>query len=287
MIPANGFAFLSASTEVRVDDLVTDGMTIENKYYRLTVNASTGALSEWIDKQSGHNFAGSWSGYQLGQYIYETVDDPRQRDALFAGDFSAEDFGHGITDTAFVRRTSTSVIVEPSLIEMGEVSISASIEAPGIRRGRVTYRLRTEEPTLDIDWLLDKEPVDEVEAVFIAFPFALDAANFRADINGVPITPDLEQLPGTVRDWYPVGLWADVSDAERGVTLAPLDAPLLHLGGITTGRWARTLEPDGPNIMSWALNNHWMVNFQSHQQGEIPLRYRLTTHKGGCNDADA
>ena len=287
VIPANGFAFLTASTDVAATDLIADGLTIENAHYRVTVDAATGALSEWTDKASGHNFAGKWSGYQLGEYIYETVDDPRQRDALFYGDFSSEDFGYGIKDTNFVRHTASEITVDPGVLELGEVSISVTISAPGIRRGRVTYRLRTEERTLDVDWMLDKEPVDEVEAVFIAFPFALDSADFRAEINGVPITPEEEQLPGTVRDWYPVGHWIDVSDDRRGVTIAPLDAPLMHIGGITTGRWAGKLDPDGPNLMSWALNNHWMVNFQSHQSGEIPLRYRLTTHDGPCDDLAA
>jgi len=54
--------------------------------------------------------------------------------------------------------------------------------------------------------------------------------------------------------------------------VTPLDAPLVHLGGITTGKWARSLEPEGPTIMSWALNNHWMVNFKASQGGQIPLR---------------
>jgi alpha-mannosidase len=39
--------------------------------------------------------------------------------------------------------------------------------------------------------------------------------------------------------------------------------------------------------MSWALNNHWMVNFKASQGGEIPLRYRLTTHEGPCSDVRA
>ena len=73
------------------------------------------------------------------------------------------------------------------------------------------------------------------------------------------------------------------------MTLVPLDAPLVHLGGITTGKWARTLKPEGPTIMSWALNNHWLVNFKASQGGRIPLRYRLTTHRGrgrsGCRGA--
>ena len=90
-----------------------------------------------------------------------------------------------------------------------------------------------------------------------------------------------------MRDWYPLRRWVDVSDGERGVTLAPLDAPLAQLGGITTGRAAYALEPDGPAVYSWALNNHWSVNFRAFQEGEIPLRYRLTTHAGACDDAAA
>ena len=94
----------------------------------------------------------------------------------------------------------------------------------------------------------------------------------------------MDQLAGTVHDWYPVGRWVNVSDGHRGVTVTPLDAPLIHMGGITTGKWARALEPDGPTLMSWALHNHWMVNFKASQGGEIPQRYRLTTHAGPCDD---
>ena len=84
-----------------------------------------------------------------------------------------------------------------------------------------------------------------------------------------------------------VGRWASVSDGTRNVTVVPLDAPLTHLGGITTGKWNRTLQPEGPTIMSWALNNHWLVNFKSAQSGRIPLRYRLTTGTGPTDPAVA
>ena len=79
----------------------------------------------------------------------------------------------------------------------------------------------------------------------------------------------------------------DVSDGRRGVALVPLDAPLVHLGGITTALWAPELDPEGPTLMSWALNNHWMVNFKASQGSEMPLCYRLTTHDGPCDDAAA
>ncbi len=116
--------------------------------------------------------------------------------------------------------------------------------------------------------------------MFIAFPFALGPSRFVADINGIPIIPEDEQLPGTVRDWYPIQQWVSVYDSQRFVTVVPLEAPLMHLGGVTTGKWAETLHPESSTVMSWALNNHWMVNFKASQGGKISLRYRLTTRRG-------
>src|SRR5690606_15510871 len=95
------------------------------------------------------------------------------------------------------------------------------------------------------------------------------------------------QLPGTVRDWFPIRGWVDVSDHAAGATIVPIDAPLVQLGGITTAKAAERLAPEGPTVMSWALNNHWMVNFKASQGGLIPLRYRMTTHDGPVDDASA
>jgi alpha-mannosidase len=106
-------------------------------------------------------------------------------------------------------------------------------------------------------------------------------------MNGIPAVPNKDQLDGAAKDWYPIQRWVDVSDGKRGATLVSLDAPLVLLGGITTGKWARTLEPEGPTVISWAMNNHWLVNFQAGQEGPIPLRYRLTTHEGAVDSAAA
>ncbi len=286
-VPTYGYAFLSVDAQPSNADLRTETNVIENSAYRLRIDPDTGAVSEWIDFATGHNYAGSYQGYGIGQYVYEWVDDPGQRNALFVGDFSAEDFGVRVKDTPFRRETATDVIVDEPVIGQGHVSITVHIKGRGIRSASCTYRLSTGVKALEIDWLLDKEHETDVEAVFVAFPFNLGTPAFRADINGIPITPEEDQIHGTVRDWYPIHRWVDVSDNQRGVTVAPLDAPLVHLGGITTGRWAETLEPEGPTIMSWALNNHWMVNFKASQGGEIPLRFRLTTHEGHCNDGEA
>lgn len=286
-VPGFGYAFLPLASAPNESDLKTGPNTIENAHYRVTIDPETGAIAEWFDKAQEHDFAGSYQGWGAGQYVYERVESPEGRQALFYGDFSAADFGHGRTDTPWQRSTVTAASVSTPEIAHGRVSISVKVEAAGIRTATCTFTLETGNKSLAVEWLLEKEHELGIEAVFIAFPFNLGTPAFRGDINGIPFTPDDDQLNGTVRDWYPLGRWVDVSDGERGVTIAPLDAPLVHLGGITTGKWARALAPEGPTIMSWALNNHWMVNFKASQGGRIPLRYRLTTHAGPVDDAAA
>ena len=286
-VPAFGFTFLPLDTPPPEDDLRVEPALIENAHYQVRVDPSSGAIRSWVDKGLGHDFAGEYRGWRAGQYVYERVDAPEGREALFAADFSKEDFGIGRTDTPFHRTTVTELLVHPAVLSGGRASITIEMRAEGMGSGRCTLSLESARRVLHVDWVLDKEHVTDPEAVFIAFPFNLGDPWFLADLNGIPCRPNTDQLPGSVRDWFPVQRWVDVSDGERGVTLAPLDAPLVQLGGVTTGRWATTLDAEAPVIMSWALHNHWMVNFKASQGGEIPLRYRLTTHGGPCDPGAA
>ncbi|MFZ0214493.1 MAG: hypothetical protein WAM30_00965, partial [Candidatus Dormiibacterota bacterium] len=278
-LPALGAAFLPLANEPDGRDLVTAPGCLENERYRVRVDAA-GGLAEWYDKALDHDFAGRYRGWGIGQYVEETVGGDQGRAALFADDFSDREFGYGRTDTPFRHAVPDRVSVGTPVVEQGVASLELTIRAPGVHAARCRFALPSGRDELWIDWQLDKAHVTDPEAVFVAFPFQLGRPTFLTDLNGVPCRPNDDQLPGSVRDWYPVQRWADVSDGERGVTLVPLEAPLLQLGGITTGRWASTLEAEAPAIMSWALHNHWPVNFRASQGGEIRLRYLLTTHAG-------
>ncbi len=278
-VPPMGYAFLALATPAG-DDLRAGPETLENAHYRLRIDPQTGALAELYDKALGHDFAGSYKGWRPGQYIYEEVDSPAGRLAINNYDFSHPDFFVGHRDTPWKRSVASRVTLGAPVVGEGRAALEIRIEAPGVRGATLTYWLETGGRFVAVDWVLDKLANAEPEAVFIAFPFNLSGQDFRLDLNGIPAAPNRDQLDGAAKDWYPVQRWADVSDAERGVTVVPLDAPLFNLGGITTGKWNRTLEPEGPTLMSWALNNHWMVNFKATQEGRIPLRYRLATHAG-------
>jgi hypothetical protein len=282
-----GYAFVSPDEPASSDDLAAGDGLIENARYRVEIDSGTGGVASWFDKELDYDFAGEQDGFRLGQLVYETLENGRDRDALFAMDFSREDFGIWQVDPPFNRVAARATRVGEGRVHEGVAELEVDVELPGTRGARCRYALESGGGTLAVEWTIDKEHVTTPEAVYVAFPFALGTPSFRFDLNGVACTPDADQLNGSVRDWYPVRRWADVSDGERGVTLSPLDTPLVQVGGITTGKAAWELRPDGPALYSWAINNHWMVNFKASQGGRIPLRYRLTTHAGACDDSAA
>ena len=285
-VPAMGYAFLRIEAP-EASDLKARGRTIENRHYRVTVDPKTGGLLEFLDKDEGHDFAGEYQGWRPGQYVYEEVDSKEGRLAIANIDFAHPDFFVGRKDTPWKRSVAKKVKVGKPTIAEGRASITVTIAAPGVAGASVTYALDSDTKALAVDWALDKLHNADPEAVFVAFPFNLGKPEFTLDLNGIPARPNADQLDGAAKDWYPLQRWVDVSDGERGVTLVAIEAPLVHLGGINTGRWARTLTPEGPTVMSWALNNHWLVNFKSSQGGTIPLRYRLTTHAGAVDTVAA
>jgi len=217
---------------------------IENRHYRIRIDPAGGGLLEFFDKALEHDFAGTYQGWRPGQYVYETVDSKDGRLAIANIDFSHPDFFVGSKNTPWLRRIADKVEIDAPKIEEGRASITVRIVAPGVSAASVTFALDAGTKSLAIDWTLEKLHHEDPEAVFVAFPFKLDKPRFTIDLNGIPSAPNDDQLDGAAKDWYPLQRWVDVSDGMRGVTLVPHDAPLVHLSGITTGKWSRRLEPE-------------------------------------------
>ncbi len=278
-VPGWGYAYLRQPVRQSPEVRAGQGWA-ENEAYRIELDPATGGLARWLDKESGHDLAGTHRGWSLGQYVYEQVLDGDGREALFAADFSAKDFGAWRTDARLNYSGPNEVSVGAGEAGRGRASVAAEISGPGVRSGRCTFTLWQGSRRLDVEWLIDKLEIKEPESVFFAFPFALEPARFMGDFNGIPCEPDVEQLPGSVKSWYPVQGWVGVDGTDYSVALVPLDAPLVHLGSVQTGRVVEHLDATSPVVMSWALNNHWFVNFKAAQDGRLRLRYSLTSMSG-------
>ena len=278
-VPGGGYAYLQGRCTTSA---ALQGGTnwVENEAYRIEVDPAQGGLAQWIDKASGRNLVGSHKGWVLGQYVYERVLSEEGRTALFAPDFSAKDFGSWRGDAEFAYDGPIAVTVHDANIGRSRARLVVDLIGPGVRSATCAFTLWQEARRLDIDWTFDKVAIADPESVFFAFPFAVKDPSFLGDFNGIPCEPDVEQLPGSVRSWYPVQGWVGVDGVDHSVVLVPLDAPLVHLGGVNTGGNVEHLDSGSPVVMSWALNNHWFVNFKAQQDGLIRLRYSLTSMGG-------
>jgi alpha-mannosidase len=124
------------------------------------------------------------------------------------------------------------------------------------------------------------------ESIQFAYPLAVSDGKMRVDIALGNMQPEIDQLPGSCKNWLPVGRWVDVSNDEVGVTWVTQDAPLIEVGEISATMlgsqrnpnvWRKRIEPT-QTFFSWVMNNHWGTNYRAYQEGPVTFRYALRPH---------
>ena len=247
----------------------TAGGTIENRYYRVTVDPKTGGLSSILDKETGRELVDKSCPWPVNAYIYEQPEGGR----------NAVD---NMTKRAtFHRWTATAAKVEAG--DHGPVSSSLVVRSapkmcPSLEQRIVLY---DGIKRIDLINVLNKAETFDPEAVYFAFPFAVGptaaAPSVRFEIAGADMAPGTEQLPGTTLDWQTAQHWVEFSGKDAWVVWSPIEAPLVQFGDINTGKWQKTLNLANAWVFSYAMNNYWMTNFKASQEGRVEFRYRLTS----------
>ncbi len=102
-----------------------------------------------------------------------------------------------------------------------------------------------------------RKPCVEKESVHLGFAFNVPNGVMRMDIPWAVVRPEIDQMPGACKNWFPVGRWVDVSNRECGVTWATLDAPMVEVGGLTaeTIGIGPTEQPSGVARQAGAVAN--------------------------------
>ncbi len=265
-----------ADTPVRVHDGV-----LENGKVRAVLDKTTGDLVELTLHGKAANLVDREKG-PLNQYLYM-----EGRDAAHLG------------------HSGLAVL---TVEEHGPLVASVRIEsaAPGCRKLIRQVRLTAGSDVLEISNQVDKErvPFDphadkggpggsfaqsgSKESVQFGFPFSIPDGTLVMDMPLAVVRPEADQLPGSCKNWLPVGRWIDISGPKQGVTWAALDAPLVELGGITANLlgsqrdpsvWRTHIEPTQA-VYSWVMNNHWGTNYRAYQEGPVAFRYALRLHHG-------
>jgi len=206
-----------------------------------------------------------------------------------------------INDFRYVLGTDTQAAekngpVQIRVVDAGPLVATLRIEsdAPGCVRLIREVRVIDGLDRVELVNHVDRKPVREKDAVHFGFGFHVPDGTVRMETPWAVVRPNQDQLTGACRNWFTVQRWADVSNADRGITWAPLDAPLMETGAMTANllgsvpldQWLTTAI-ESPTIYSWAQNNHWHTNYKADQPGVTTFRYYLRPHAGGYNGADA
>jgi alpha-mannosidase len=284
-VPALGsacFHLEAASPHVSVKRVtVLDGV-LDNGVVRAKVDSKSGNIVELKSSSSTRNLVDTNMDQAVNQYLY----------------LQGKDTG----------KVSTSGPARIAIEESGPLVATIRIEssAPGcvdlVRR----VRLKANVDWIEISNTVNKTRVplnphpgeggpagafaqhESKESVQFAFPFAVENGQIHIDAPLAVMRPELDQLPGSCKNWLPVGRWIDVANAEYGVTCAILDAPLVEIGSLSATMlgsqthpeiWRKHIEPT-QKFYSWVMNNHWGTNYLAYQDGLVEFRYGIRPHRG-------
>jgi alpha-mannosidase len=199
----------------------------------------------------------------LFQYLYVAGRDPSRATPSSGGNIAASDIGPLV-----------------SVIELRGQAPATS----GIRR---TLVVAAGSDTLEMTVEIDKIAVRDKESGHLAFPLNIPGGVVRVDLGEALVEPERNQLPGSCRDFIGAHSVVDISNADTGVSIATLDAPLLELGAITDERqndrgtrtW-RERTAAGTTVYAYLFNNYWHTNYKAYQQGPLTYRFVLRPHAG-------
>jgi hypothetical protein len=241
-------------------DVTVSGTVLRNSKVSVSLDAATGTIRS-LKTGGGRELVDSSAGSGLNQYLYVAGFSP----AAARGNSAAR-----------------IEVVEPGPLF---AKIRVTSEAPGAKSLVQEITLRHGSPRVGMYNRIDKLQIRKKEGVHVAFPFNVPGGSWRMDGSWGIVRPEVDQLPGSCKDYFSTGRWIDRSNSEYGVTLTLFESPLVELGVMTDETpssklyriWRTSVAPGG-TVYSYAMNNYWHTNFAASQEGEAELHYSVIPH---------
>lgn len=244
--------------------------TLENNFYRVSLDAESGSIKSVFDKQLGRELVDASSPYRFGQYVYVTGGNepfPNQLLTYRKTTPVARLEAHGAAGgrVVSVERTPTGsrAVLESS--------------APNTPRVTTEVVLFDDAKKIEINCRVRKDVVYKKEGVYFAFPAAVREPQFRFDVQSTVVDPSKDMIPGAGLEWFSSQNWAAVGDNSLTVAIVNRDSFLWTFGDIVRGTWPKEFKPAGPALFSYVMNNYWNTNYVAAQGGEFTFRYVLTS----------
>jgi len=241
---------------------------LENEYYRLRINSTKGSIESLYDKQLGKELVDANSVYEPGQFIYERLGKNRHQLEVLKLDEAK-------------RLTLQDVHISPDIIDgpvWQSISFYGSMPECAEKDGiKCEIRLYKTEKKIEFCYSMKKLSLTDPEGGYVAFPFQLSNGHLVYEVQGGTVRPGKDQLEGSASDWNGIQNFVSIKNDNSQLVLVSPEIPVVQLGGLNLGKYARVANPKTNTIFSWVFNNYWTTNFRAYQEGELKWTYELTS----------
>ena len=250
--------------------------SVENEFYQVTADRKSGALSI-LDKESGRELVDAGCAHRFGALVV--------RDPL-----------------------GSKWTCERMHVRKGEAGpVCTTLELTGAVHGHPAIHqsvtLYQGQKRIDVALRILKDATPLLDA-HVAFPFKLANPSFRYEGVLAVMSPGLDDLPGSQLDRLAVQNWVKATEGEFSVLWSALDAPVASLGQLWPGYVSpahRCLVTDEvkhhQRVTAEQMTHGWIysdiaynnlgTNFAVSQNGELLLRYVISTRTGNVPDQEA
>jgi alpha-mannosidase len=247
----------------------TQSNTIENSFYRVTLDPQTGAVRSIYDKQLKRELVDSRSPYRFNQYVYVTGGDEFPSQLLTYRKWSPV---ARLTE----HRAEAGRLVSISRTPVGTV---ARLESRAVNTPRISTEIILFDNEKKIEFVnrVRKDEVYKKEGIYFAFPFNIRSPQFQFDVQTAAVNPAKDMIPGAGKEWFSSQNWASVGGDGVTVALFNKDSFLWTFGDIVRGTWPTVFSPKNATAFSYVMNNYWNTNYVGAQGGDFTFRYVLAS----------
>ncbi|QNI33689.1 hypothetical protein H7849_07120 [Alloacidobacterium dinghuense] len=243
--------------------------TLESPYYRVELDPSSGAVRSVYDKQLQKELVDQNSPYRFGQYLYVAGGDKEPNSILQYRVVSPK-------PELQIHAGSQGRLIS---VERTSYGWCAHLESSAENTPEITTEIRLFENEKKIEFIenVAKKEAFTKEAVYFAFPFAMNHPQFRYEIQNGVVDPSTDMYPGAGHEWFSVQHWISAQQDGFSGAVMPLDTPLVTLGDINRGEWPTEFGKRTGTIFAYVMNNYWHTNYRAAQDGNFRFRFVVTS----------
>ncbi len=263
------------------------GDRIKTKAWTIDLNSETRLPQSMRHRHSGREMLDQTTRLGLGQIVRTAKYRLRPADTQSMTNFEANHHHHRtrIEHIENFRPTSgipiTLIEESPDLTFVGIKETFDGVRlrwiggGVGVNAVNLELLLRDDSSVCDLNVSFLKQPVLDMEAIYIAFPFAGMSPVIRYDRQLGWVDPARDHAAGSSNEWGAITNTIAVDTTEGGFVWTSLDAPLFTAGDMIRGRWPTDFVPSTAHLFSYVMNNFWPCNTPPAQGGEAHFSYRF------------